>query len=176
MKKISPNRVVASLLIVLLTGCGRSISSTPGSAPNLHAWFEEVQARPAPALDSLPVVQQFQSFEYAAQDKRDPFSDAWDDTEIAGLRPDANRRKQPLEGYPLDSLDMIGSIGQGPALVALIMAPDKVTHRVRVGEYLGQSDGRVTGVTESRIELIELVPDGSGGWLERPASITLENH
>jgi type IV pilus assembly protein PilP len=56
------------------------------------------------------------------------------------------------------------------------MAPDKVTYRVRPGVYMGQSDGRVTGVFEDRIELVELVPDGAGGWLERPASVALEDH
>jgi len=55
------------------------------------------------------------------------------------------------------------------------MAPDKVTYRVRPGDYMGQSDGRVTGVFEDRIELVELVPDGAGGWLERPASVALED-
>ena len=55
------------------------------------------------------------------------------------------------------------------------MAPDKVTYRVRPGVYMGQNDGRVTAVFDDRIELVELVPDGAGGWLERPASIALED-
>ena len=61
------------------------------------------------------------------------------------------------------------------AMVALVMGPDKVTYRVRPGVYLGQSDGRVTSVREDGIELIELVPDGAGGWLERPASLALDD-
>ena len=77
--------------------------------------------------------------------------------------------------YPLDSLDMVGTIGKGAGLVALVMGPDKVTYRVRPGNYLGQSDGRVTSVREDGLELVELVPDGAGGWLERPASIALED-
>jgi len=56
------------------------------------------------------------------------------------------------------------------------MAPDKVTYRVQVGAYLGQSDGRVTAINEDRVELVELVPDGAGGWLERPATILLEDN
>ncbi|GAE54825.1 hypothetical protein XPR_1460 [Xanthomonas arboricola pv. pruni MAFF 301420] len=80
-----------------------------------------------------------------------------------------------LEAYPLDALDMVGTIGGGSGLVALVMAPDKVTYRVWPGVYLGQSDGRVTGVYEDRIELIELVPDGAGGWLERPAALALDD-
>ena len=165
----------AVLLLLALAGCARDITSTPGDAPNLEKWTADVRARPAPPLDPLPVMQQFETFEYAAQTLRDPFSDAWNNTDGGGLRPDPNRRKETLEQYPLDSLDMVGTIGGGPGLVALVMAPDKVTYRVRPGNYMGQSDGRITAVREDGIELVELVPDGAGGWLERPASIALED-
>ncbi|MFT4257293.1 MAG: pilus assembly protein PilP [Pseudoxanthomonas sp.] len=158
-----------------LRGVGSSYGSDYGDAPNLNKWVADVRARPAPPLEPLPVMQQFETFEYAAQGLRDPFSDAWNNGDSAGPRPDPNRRKETLEQYPLDSLDMVGTLGTGPGLVALVMAPDKVTYRVRPGAYLGQSDGRVTSVAEDRIELVELVPDGAGGWLERPASIALED-
>ena len=167
--------VAGTCLVLLLSACGRGITSTPGDAPNLEKWTADVRARPAPPLDPLPVMQQFESFEYTAQTMRDPFSDAWSNADSTGLRPDPNRRKETLEQYPLDSLDMVGTIGGGSNLIALVMAPDKVTYRVRPGAYLGQSDGRITGVHEDRIELVELVPDGAGGWLERPASIALED-
>jgi len=161
---------------LLLSACGRSVTSTYGDAPNLEKWVADVRARPAPPLPPLPVMQQFETFEYNAQDVRDPFSDAWSSADSGtGLRPDPNRRKEPLEAFPLDSLDMVGTIGQGSGLIALVMAPDRVTHRVRPGSYLGQSDGRVTSVHEDRIELVELVSDGAGGWLERPAAIALED-
>ena len=167
--------LTAGCIMLALSACGRSITSTPGDAPNLEKWTADVRARPAPPLDPLPVMQQFETFEYTAQTMRDPFSDAWSNADSGGLRPDPNRRKETLEQYPLDSLDMVGTIGGGSNLIALVMAPDKVTYRVRPGAYLGQSDGRITGVHEDRIELVELVPDGAGGWLERPASIALED-
>ena len=172
----SPARMlIAACLVLSLAACGRSITSTPGDAPNLEKWIADVRARPAPPLEPLPVMQQFETFEYAAQSLRDPFSDAWSNSDGGGLRPDPDRRKETLEQYPLDSLDMVGTIGGGANLIALVMAPDKVTYRVRPGAYLGQSDGRITGVQEDRIELVELVPDGAGGWLERPAAIALED-
>jgi type IV pilus assembly protein PilP len=172
----SLGRVMAAACLALsLAACGRGITSTPGDAPNLEKWIADVRARPAPPLEPLPVMQQFETFEYAAQGLRDPFSDAWSNSDGGGLRPDPDRRKETLEQYPLDSLDMVGTIGGGANLIALVMAPDKVTYRVRPGAYLGQSDGRITGVQEDRIELVELVPDGAGGWLERPAAIALED-
>ena len=161
--------------VLALAGCGRDITSEPGDAPNLEEWVANVKARPAPPLDPLPVMQQFETFEYAAQGLRDPFSDAFtSDNSGSGPRPDSARRKQTLEQFPLDGMDMVGTLGRGSNLVALVMAPDKVTYRVQRGAYIGQSDGRVTGIYEDRIELVELVPDGAGGWLERPASIALD--
>lgn len=159
----------------LLAGCGRGITSKPGDAPNLEQWVAEVRAKPAPPLEPLPVMQQFETFEYAAQSLRDPFNRAFTDEGGSGPRPDSARRKQPLEAFPLDSLDMVGTLGRGAGLVALVLAPDKVTYRIRPGAYLGQSDGRVTAIYDDRIELVELVPDGAGGWLERPATVALDD-
>ena len=69
---------------------------------------------------------------------------------------------------------MVGTIGSGSNIVGLVMAPDKVTYRVSPGAYLGQNDGRITDVQPDRINLVELVSDGAGGWLERPAAVTLD--
>ena len=165
-----------SVALLALSGCGRSITSTPGEAPNLEKWVAEVKSRPAPPIEVIPLMQQFETFEYAAQNLRDPFSDAFTtDSGGSGPRPDSDRRRQPLELFPLDSLDMVGTLGGGRSMVGLVMSPDKVTHRVRPAAYIGQSDGRVTAVYEDRIEIVELVPDGAGGWLERPATVALEN-
>lgn len=158
-----------ALLASALVACG-------GGQGGLEKWVAEVKARPAPALPPLPVMQQFETFEYDAQNLRDPFSELFNGGEGGGPRPDAGRRKQTLEQFPLDSLDMVGTLGNGRSLVALLMAPDKVTYRVQPGAYVGQSDGRVTAINEDRIELVELVPDGAGGWLERPATILLEDN
>jgi len=164
------SRLIASMVVcVALTACA-------GGNSDLKKWTAEVKARPAPALDPLPVMQQFETFEYAAQNLRDPFSEEFNGVNSSGPRPDPGRRKQTLEQFPLDSLDMVGTLGRGAGVVGLVLAPDKVTYRVNPGVYMGQSDGRVTAVYEDRIEMIELVPDGAGGWLERPATIALEDN
>lgn len=171
-------RALTLLGLLALAACSRGVERSPDVADNesnLQAWVAEVDKRPPPPLDPLPVMQQFESFEYAAQALRDPFSRAFRDVGGSGPRPDANRPKQELENFPLDSLDMVGTIGSGRGLTGLVKAPDKMTYKVRPGSYLGQSDGRVTSVTEDRIDLVELVTDGAGGWLERPAAIALED-
>ena len=160
-----------ALALVAITGCTR------GSG-DLENWIAEVKARPAPPLEGIPVMQQFESFEYAAQDLRDPFSPpiAARDGAGDGPRPDPDRRREELEAFPLDSLKMSGTLGGAAGQQrGLVMTPDRVVHRVRVGNYLGQNEGRITGIYEDRIELVELVTDGAGGWLERRASIALED-
>ena len=164
------NAILLGFAAIALAGCTR------GSG-DLEAWVAEVKARPAPPLDPLPVMKQFETFEYAAQNMRDPFSAPVPDRNAGnGLRPDPERRKEVLEAFPLDSLDMVGSIGAGESIIGLVMGPDKVTYRVRPGNYMGLSDGRITAVFEDRIEMVELVPDGAGGWLERQAKIALEDN
>jgi type IV pilus assembly protein PilP len=145
---------------------------------DLENYVADVKQRPAPPLEPLPVMKQFETFVYAAQDLRDPFSMPQrrdEQSRSDGPRPDPNRRKEILEAFPLDGLDMVGLIGAGENQVALVMDPQRVVHRVRVGQYLGQSDGRIVAIREDGLELVELIPDGSGGWLERPARLALDN-
>lgn len=163
------------VVIAMLAACERGVTDTPGDAPNLVEWVAQVRARPAPPLEPVPVIKPFETFQFDGIGIRDPFDAEAVVQNSGGLRPDSNRRRQPLEAFPLDSLDMVGTLGAGGGIVGLVMGPDKVTYRVVRGNYLGQNDGRVVAVNQDRIELIELVSDGAGGWLERPATITLEN-
>lgn len=161
--------LLAVLIAATATGC------TPGRA-DLERYVADIKAQPPLPLEPLPVMKQFETFEYAAQDLRDPFSNPTEEQETqagSALRPDPDRRKEPLESFPLDGLDMVGTLGSGSSLVALVMDPDRVIHRITAGNYMGQSDGRVTGVFEDRIELIELESDGGNGWMERKSTVAL---
>jgi len=153
-----------------------TLAACTGGTREVQAWVAEVKARPAPPLDPLPVMKQFETFEYSSEGLRDPFSVPEPNLNSGGgLRPDSDRRKEVLEAYPLDSLRMVGTIGTGSGIVGLLLAPDRVTYRVRPGNYAGQSDGRITAVADDHIELVELVPDGAGGWLERQANVALKD-
>lgn len=167
MSRTPRHLILAAAAIAALAGCSR------GTA-DLEAWVAEVKARPAPPLEPLPPLRTFPPIEYTADGLRDPFSAPVGSRDSAGPRPDPNRRKEALEAFPLDALRMVGTIGTGPGTIALVLAPDKVTYRVWVNNYLGQSDGRVVSVSEDRIGIIELVSDGAGGWLEREASLALD--
>ena len=169
------NAWLAVGLCLLASACSRNVTSSPNDPSNLENWVAEVKGKPPPPLEPLPPMQQFETFVYNAQDLRDPFSSAFQGPLGPGLRPDPGRRRQALEEFPIDSLRMLGSIrAGGGAMRGLIQSPDKKSHQVGVGSYMGQNNGRVTSITESRIELVELVPDGAGGWEEREAAITVE--
>jgi type IV pilus assembly protein PilP len=159
----------------LLAACG-------GGRGDLEGWVAEVKSRRGAPLDPLPVLKTFDVFAYSAFDLREPFAPWQNEDErqpttavTGGPRPDPNRRKEPLEAFPLDTLDMVGTIGMGKDMYALLKAPDGVVYRMRPNNYIGQSDGRITGIHEDRIELVELIPNGVGGWIEEPALIPLEN-
>ena len=159
--------LVLAAMLVVLGACAKSDS-------DLRVWINEVKNRPAPPLEPLPTVKEQEVIAYSAAGKRDPFSTP-PMSRIAngtGPRPDMNRQRQALEGFTLDGLSMVGTIGDGGSLTGLVLAPDKVTYKVRPGNYLGESDGRVVAVFPDRIEIIELIPNGEG-WLERPAEIAL---
>ncbi|TAL87091.1 MAG: fimbrial protein [Rhodanobacter sp.] len=163
---------VALMLAValLLAGCTRGVS-------DLRAWVAQEKVKKGAPIPPLPVIKTFETFKYNDQDKRDPFSpstvELQNNNATSGPRPDANRAREPLEMFALDSLKMVGTVGAGPQMQVLIKDPGGVIHRVHVGEYMGQNYGHITAISEDHVDLVELVSNGNGGWMERPASIAL---
>ncbi len=150
------------------------------SSDDLDRKIAEIKNRPAPDLEQPPVVRTFEVFEYQPGDRRDPFTSPFETEEPdraadagSGPRPDANRRKELLERFPLDAMDMVGTLNFPPDVWALVKDPEGLIHRVKPGNYLGQNDGRIVGISDDRIELVELIPNGFGGWMERKASVAL---
>lgn len=169
MKPSALSRIALLLAAVLLLG------GCTGSNSDLREWIAQQKAKKGAPIPPLPVIKTFETFIYADQDLRDPFgaSATEQDAATSGPRPDQNRPKQPLEMFTLDSLKMVGTIGAGSSIEALIKDPGGVIHPVRRGEYMGQNYGRITAISEDHIDLTELVSNGNGGWMERPASIAL---
>jgi len=157
-----------AIVLVVLGGCA------PGS--DLRDWVTKEKAKKGAPLDPLPVIKTFETFEYKDQDLRDPFNVSAEEQEQSasnGPHPDQDRAREPLEAFPLDGLKMSGTMGLAKSIEGLVRDPDGVVHRVHVGNYLGQNYGRITGINEDHIDLVELVPNGSGGWMERQATIAL---
>ena len=125
----------------------------------------------------MPEIKPIENFLYEAGERRDPFHLALEkprkkhtDPEIG---PDPLRRKEELEQFPLDSLSMVGTIEREATQWGLVTAPNGTLYRVRVGNYAGQNDGKITRIASSHIELTELVADGLGVFKKRQASIAL---
>ena len=93
------------------------------------------------------------------------------------LRADIEKAKQRpreyLEQFPLDTLKMVGTLRLGAGNYGLVQTKDGLIHRVLPGNHLGQNDGRVMAVSDAKITLVEIIPDGLGGYLERPAALAL---
>jgi type IV pilus assembly protein PilP len=167
--------VARAALLAMLAAAAAGCSK--GTA-DLEARIDEVKKRKGAPLEPLPVMKTFETFEYAAQGMREPFSPSVDteaETTAQGPRPDVNRPRDPLESFPLDALDMVGTLGLGADVTGLIKDPDGVIHQVRAENYMGQNFGRITAIQEDHIDLVELIPNGVGGWIERQASIALDN-
>ena len=164
-------------LALVLAGCGNG-------QRDLEQWVEDVKARPAEPIEPIPPIRSPDTFAYTAHDERDPFrplrrerDEPRDEEEVPdavadGPQPDFDRRREYLEEFPLDTLSMVGTLSQEGQDFALIRDTEGVIHRVREGNYLGENHGEVTEVTENRVRLQELVPDGPG-WREREAEIAL---
>jgi type IV pilus assembly protein PilP len=169
--KAVPTRACAVALLScgLLAGCG-------GDMRDLKDWVNKIKAQPAAPIEPIPQMKQYEAFAYVPGDRRDPFVPIQPKEEQAannGLHPDINRNKEPLEEFPLDGLRMVGTITTGGKNYAMVKAPDGVIHRVTVKDHMGQNYGEITQISESEISLQELVPDGFGGWVQRPATLAL---
>ena len=156
----------------LLTGCSQGYD-------DLYAYIDQQKSAHIGSVKPIPQFKPYESFTYSAYDLRDPFEAAIDIEDEADkedlLSPDKTRPRQPLEAFPLDTLRMVGVLEQGENLWGLIEDPKKVVHRVQIGNYMGQNEGAITGITEGEIFLVEIIPDGVGGYLERNASIAIGN-
>lgn len=147
---------------------------------DLREYVAEVKARPPKKLSPIPEVKKAETFIYEAKGRRDPFtpqSTAEPQLPQAvvenGPSPDPNRPREELESYSLDSLRMVGTVEQGGETWGLVQTKDGTIHRVKVGNYMGMNHGRIIRISEEKIELMELIPKGDGGYLEKVAALAV---
>ena len=177
------SRVLLSSILVSLT-CLLGACSTGGDYADLDAFMKSADNKPAGKIEPLPELVVYKSFKYSEAGSRAPFSPPVEvlDTEIkvaedqSNIKPNMDRPKEVLESFQLSQLRMVGTLQkqESDTLWALISDNSGGVHRVRSGQYMGKNHGRIVGVQSDRINLIEIVPNGSGGWIERPRSVTLE--
>ncbi len=165
--------------ICLLAG---SLAACSGNnTEDLRSYVEAVKSRQHARIEPLPEFAPFETHLYEASGERDPFTPPVysaprsQPTEASGsgITPDFNRSREPLESEPLDSLRMVGTLERQQNSWALVRMSDSTIHRVKPGNFMGQNHGKIVQITESELELTEIVPDGLGGWMERQAALAL---
>ena len=143
-------------------------------------FIDQIQASATPKVEPIPEMKEFEYFPYSAAELRSPF-DAPQPEVIESrlvqirncLHPDPDRSRDPLEKYPIDNLAMKGTIATANTTWALVKAADQGLFRIKEGEYMGLYHGEVIGVYADHIELLELIPDGTGCWKERLTKVEI---
>jgi len=160
------------LVTLLVAACGGEPHS------DLRQFVKESENQPHGRIPPLPEVKPYEPFTYSAFELIDPFKarkiEPPRGAATGGVAPDVNRRREPLEAYPLESLRMVGTLEQKKQMFALVRAPDNTLFRVRSGNYVGQNFGRIVGISESAMKLKEIVQDGTGNWEEKDQILQLQ--
>jgi type IV pilus assembly protein PilP len=156
--------------MAFLAGCGNDMDE-------LQAKVDEIKNAPGTGVEPLPEVKPYETFDYAAADQRAPFEPGLSASANApgAIRPDQNRPREFLEQFSLDTLAMVGTLRLKGRTYGLVQTRDGLVHRVLPGNHLGQNDGRITAIAENEISLVEIIPDGMGGFIERPAALALSD-
>ena len=169
-------RLLMSIGIVAITaaGCG-------GEQDELTQWMDQQQREVKPSVQPLSAPKKFIPQAYVALTGVEPFStqklsvalkqEARQPNSL--LAAEINRRKEPLEAYPLDSMSMVGSVSKAGRPYALLRV-DNLLYQVKQGDYLGQNYGKITKISETELSLREIVQDAAGEWIERSSALQLQ--
>ena len=164
------NIAVLAMLTAGLSACSNDMS-------DLETWVAQKKAERVPFVPDMPVVKPYEIATYTAVNLRSPFQNSADDqlADVCSTQAcadlDLERNREHLESFALDSLRMVGSLATAGQNTALVQTTDGLIHRVQPGNYIGENHGKIVAVTDSSIEIIEIVPDGLGNYIEREAGI-----
>ncbi|GAB1391388.1 MAG: hypothetical protein AMXMBFR78_25730 [Rubrivivax sp.] len=178
MKRPTPTSFLAVLAGVVLLG---ALGACTGDLEELQQWTEVKRREVKPNVPKLEAPKKFEPEPYTEAQAVDPFSPQ---KLTVALRQEArqlnpllaselNRRKEPLEAYPLDNMAMVGSFSRSGRPYALLRV-DNLLYQVKVGDYLGQNYGRITQIGETELTLREVVQDAVGEWTERTSTLQLQ--
>lgn len=173
----------AKLIAIGLVAVGLQGCIQVEDTADLQRYVQETQARPAGKIDPLPEFEPYESFLYRATSLRGPFQplvrvELTEEEETGpknDLKPDFERPKEPLEAFKLEALVMVGTIHMHDfgSLTALVRDANGEIHRVRSGNYIGRNYGEIIDVSETQVDIVEIVPNGRDGWMKRPRNLVL---
>jgi type IV pilus assembly protein PilP len=167
-------------LVLLLLSCSFLAACSDRDFSDLDTFMEEKRSRPGGIIAPIPTFNAYEAFAYSSTSLRSPFERPIEVREIAQLqaiasiKPDQNRAKEFLEQYTFDSLRMVGTLQREQTDWTLIKDPVGGVHRVKAGNFLGRSHGKIVDMTDTYVAVVEIVSDGTeDGWVERPRTIKL---
>lgn len=166
---------VVAFLLLVLGGCQDS------KMTDLRKFVESAYQDKKPEIEPLPEIPPYKGFEYAAAEEEDPFNadniiTDRPDNPAVGDSPDANRRKEELERYPLDALKLVGTLVQAETPYVIIQTSEGTAHRAGIGNYMGLNDGQIKQILplEQKVLLAELVLDPVGRWVTREVEMIID--
>ena len=163
-----------SVVLISMSGC-----DSGNQFGDLQTFMDEVRARPTGVIEPLPKFRPYEAFTYSAATLRSPFQPPIKIDLVRRqkgsqqVKPDETRVKQFLEGFNIEQFEMVGTMANDSGTFALMRGGGGV-YRMKVGDYLGRNHGRIVSISDSQVDVVEIVPDGEGTWLERPRSISLK--
>ncbi len=171
LRKSVSRPVFVCFSLFAITACSQDTS-------DLQTFIAQTKSAHVGSVKPIPQFKPYESFSYSAAELRDPFVATVNledetGTKTSLLNPDSTRPREALEVFPLDTLSMVGILEQNNNLWGLIKDPQNIVHRVQVGKYMGQNEGKITQITDSFVSLVEIISDGIGGYIERDASIAI---
>lgn len=159
--------------LVSLVGCG------DGDHADLRQYIADQKRKPSGVIDPIPAFTPYEAFSYGAITLRSPFDIPIEEKELLvieaqeNVKPDLNREKEYLEGFPVAVMKFVGTLTKAGVLWALVDDGSGGVHPVTQGNYIGKNHGRIVSATNEQIDLIEIVSNGRKGWIERPRTIKL---
>jgi len=176
MARPAPQRLLAATALagLALVGCS-------GDQQELSQWMEQQRREVKPNVQPLSPPKKFVPQAYVALNGVEPFSNQKLTVALkqearqpnSMLAAELNRRKEPLEAYPLDSMSMVGSVTKAGRPYALLRV-DNLLYQVKQGDYIGQNYGKITKISETDVSLREIVQDAAGEWIERTSALQLQ--
>jgi type IV pilus assembly protein PilP len=173
MPKVGKRHAKLMLHATLVSAAFIALAACSSADEDLQRFIDNTKKEAGGRVKPLPEVKPYETFVYSVGSMRSPFSPASPAGLNASIRPDSKRNREFLEQFSLDTLRMVGTLKLNGNNYGLVQTKDGLLHRVLPGNHLGQSDGRITDITPSKINLVEIVPDGLGGYMERPAALAL---
>jgi type IV pilus assembly protein PilP len=162
-------------LLLMLAACSNN--------EEMAALQDEISAvvnRPPGVIEPPPEFVTYEAFDYSAASLRSPFELPIDANALranqqnSNVRPDENRTPEILENFAIGNLVVVGTLSRGSQRWALIRDETGNITRAGIGNYMGRNHGRIVGIGETQIDVVEIVTTGDGGWIERPQTLTMQ--